>query len=153
MDMTWSDRIKGLEESGKSLTEIGRLIGKSPQAVSDIKQGRTREPGGMAAVRLHHLHLSIVGTDAPAPAEASVTEGQGKGLITKRALRVKLGLANDAGLALLLKLPRAQVAAWGEDEQLPALPAVLALVTPPPIDAPKAPSDLDADRIVPVEVA
>ncbi|WP_274340025.1 helix-turn-helix domain-containing protein [Xanthomonas campestris] len=60
--MTWSERIKGLEESGKSLTEIGRLIGKSPQAVSDIKQGRTREPGGMAAVRLHHLYLSIVGS-------------------------------------------------------------------------------------------
>ncbi|MEA9551711.1 XRE family transcriptional regulator [Xanthomonas campestris] len=62
MDMTWSERIKGLEESGKSLTEIGRLIGKSPQAVSDIKQGRTREPGGMAAVRLHHLYLSVVGS-------------------------------------------------------------------------------------------
>ncbi|TWQ31990.1 helix-turn-helix domain-containing protein, partial [Xanthomonas vasicola] len=53
MDITWADRIKALEEHGKSLTEIGRLIGKSPQAVSDIKQGRTREPGGMAAVRLH----------------------------------------------------------------------------------------------------
>ncbi|WP_416203744.1 helix-turn-helix domain-containing protein [Xanthomonas euvesicatoria] len=57
MDITWADRIKALEEHGKSLTEIGRLIGKSPQAVSDIKQGRTREPGGMAAVRLHNLYL------------------------------------------------------------------------------------------------
>ncbi|MGX2089222.1 hypothetical protein [Xanthomonas axonopodis] len=142
MDMTWSDRIKGLEESGKSLTEIGRLIGKSPQAVSDIKQGRTREPGGMAAVRLHHLHLSIVGA-IPDKARTG---------ITKRALRAKLGLANDAGLAVLLKLPRDQVDAWGEDEQLPALPAVLALVAPPPpTDAPKAPADVDAKRIIPVE--
>lgn len=141
--MTWSDRIKGLEESGKSLTEIGRLIGKSPQAVSDIKQGRTREPGGMAAVRLHHLHLSLVG---------AISDKARTG-VTKRALRAKLGLANDAGLAVLLKLPRDQVEAWGEDEQLPALPSVLALVAPQPIDAPKAPSDLDADRIVPVEVA
>ncbi|TWQ40136.1 helix-turn-helix domain-containing protein, partial [Xanthomonas vasicola] len=37
MDILWADRIKALEEHGKSLTEIGRLIGKSPQAVSDIK--------------------------------------------------------------------------------------------------------------------
>ncbi|NJC36411.1 hypothetical protein GGR60_000901 [Xanthomonas arboricola] len=70
MDMTWSDRIKGLEESGKSLTEIGRLIGKSPQAVSDIKQGRTREPGGMAAVRLHQLYQSIVACGPNADSDA-----------------------------------------------------------------------------------
>ncbi|MBB3832522.1 hypothetical protein FHR55_000688 [Xanthomonas arboricola] len=73
--------------------------------------------------------------------------------MTKRALRAKLGLSNDAGLAVVLKLPRNQVEAWGEDEHLPALPAVLALVAPQLTDAPKAPSDLDADRIVPVEVA
>lgn len=153
MDMTWSDRIKGLEESGKSLTEIGRLIGKSPQAVSDIKQGRTREPGGMAAVRLHHLHLSIVGTAARAPAEPSICEVQGAVPFTKRALRAKLGLSNDAGLAVLLKLPRDRVEAWGEDAPLPALPTVLALVATQPTEEPKAPSDLDAERIVPVEVA
>lgn len=63
MEITWADRIKALEEHGKSLTEIGRLIGKSPQAVSDIKQGRTREPGGMAAVRLHKLYLEAVAQD------------------------------------------------------------------------------------------
>ena len=61
MDITWACRIKLLEEHGRSLTEIGRLIGKSPQAVSDIKQGRTREPGGMAAVRLHALYLEVGG--------------------------------------------------------------------------------------------
>ncbi|MFA8515746.1 helix-turn-helix domain-containing protein [Xanthomonas campestris] len=153
MDMTWSDRIKGLEESGKSLTEIGRLIGKSPQAVSDIKQGRTREPGGMAAVRLHHLHQSIVGTAVQSSAGSSVSKGQGTVAITKRALRAKLGLANDAGLAVLLKLPRDQIEAWGEDDQLPALPSVLALVAPQPKVAPNVLPDLDAERIVPVEVA
>lgn len=58
MDTTWADRIRALEARGWSLTEIGRAIEKSPQAVSDIKQGRTREPGGMAAVRLHQLHAS-----------------------------------------------------------------------------------------------
>lgn len=153
MEMTWSDRIKGLEESGKSLTEIGRLIGKSPQAVSDIKQGRTREPGGMAAVRLHHLHLSIVGAAASARAEPSISEAQGAVSFTKRELRAKLGLSNETGLAVLLKLPRDRVEAWGEDAPLPALPTVLALVATQPTEEPKAPSDLDAERIVPVEVA
>lgn len=58
MDITWADRIKDLETRGWSLTEIGRVIGKSTSTVSDIKQGRTREPGGMAAVKLHDLHES-----------------------------------------------------------------------------------------------
>ena len=55
MDTTWADQIKALEARGWSLTGIGHAIGKSPQTVSDLKQGRTKEPGGMAAVRLHHL--------------------------------------------------------------------------------------------------
>ncbi|AZB52531.1 YdaS family helix-turn-helix protein [Xanthomonas citri pv. glycines] len=75
------------------------------------------------------------------------------GPVTKRALREKLGLANDAGLAVVLKLPREQVEAWGDDEQLPALPSVLALLAPPAVEVRKAPADCDADRIVPVEVA
>lgn len=58
MEITWADRIKALEQRGWSLTEIGRAIGKSPQTVSDIKQGRTKEPGGMAAVQLHHLYAT-----------------------------------------------------------------------------------------------
>ncbi|HDS1091567.1 TPA: helix-turn-helix transcriptional regulator [Stenotrophomonas maltophilia] len=58
MEITWADRIKALEERGWSLTEIGRAIGKSPQTVSDLKQGRTKEPGGMAAVQLHHLYAT-----------------------------------------------------------------------------------------------
>ena len=57
-DITWANRIKALEARGWSLTEIGRAIGKSPQTVSDLKQGRTREPGGMAAVNLHHLYAT-----------------------------------------------------------------------------------------------
>lgn len=56
MDKTWADRIKELEARDWSLTAIGRAIGLSPQSVSEIKQGRTKEPGGMAAVKLHHLH-------------------------------------------------------------------------------------------------
>ena len=73
MNTSWSDRIKALEDRGWSLTEIGKAIGKSPQAVSDIKQGRTREPGGMAAVHLHHLFTT--GATPPAAPVAVAEAG------------------------------------------------------------------------------
>lgn len=60
---TWADRITELESWGWSLTGLGRATGLSPQALSDIKQGRTREPNGMRAVRLHNLHST--GTRPP----------------------------------------------------------------------------------------
>lgn len=66
MEITWADRIKTLEARGWSLTAIGDAIGKSTSAVSDIKQKRTKEPGGMAAVNLHHLYA----TGAKPPASA-----------------------------------------------------------------------------------
>lgn len=72
MEITWADRIKALEGRGWSLTDIGRAIGKSPQTVSDIKQGRTKEPGGMAAVQLHHLHS----TGAKPPVVRPAPEGE-----------------------------------------------------------------------------
>jgi len=60
---TWADRIAGLEEAGWSLTKIGDTIELSPQSLSDIKQGRSKEPRGMAAVRLHELHARVCGGD------------------------------------------------------------------------------------------
>lgn len=60
---TWTSIISDLEARRWSLTAIGRAIGLSPQAVSDIKQGRTKAPSGMAAVRLHDLHTQ--GTPPP----------------------------------------------------------------------------------------
>lgn len=51
----WTSRIIELEESGWSLTAIAEHIGLSPSAVSEIKQGRSKAPRGMAAVRLHGM--------------------------------------------------------------------------------------------------
>ena len=51
----WSSRIKQLERAGWTLVGIGREIGMSTGAVSDIKNGRSSEPRGMAAVRLYEL--------------------------------------------------------------------------------------------------
>ncbi len=114
---------------------------------------RVRSIESVTGISKHELRPDIFGPGPfPAPEQGDSVE-QVSAEITKRELREKLGLSNDAGLAVLLKLPRDRVEAWGEDEQLPALPAVLALVAPQPTDEPKVPSDLDAERIVPVEVA
>lgn len=53
---TWAERVTALRQSGMTLAGIARHIGISPQGACDIEQGRTREPMGMAAVRLYMLH-------------------------------------------------------------------------------------------------
>lgn len=71
---TWSERIAALESAGWSLTGLAREVGISPQALSDVKQGRTSEPRGMAAVRLHALHSALLAQkagDAPEQDEAA----------------------------------------------------------------------------------
>lgn len=65
---TWSQRVIALEAAGWSLTRLSKELGISQQALSDIKQGRTIEPRGMAAVRLHSLHEEL------AKAEPAATE-------------------------------------------------------------------------------
>lgn len=63
--MNWALVVSDLEKLGWSLTGLGKAIGLSPQAVSDIKQGRTRAPTGMAAVNLYHLHRRSEEPSAP----------------------------------------------------------------------------------------
>lgn len=64
---SWACIVSDLEALGWSLTGLGNAIGLSPQAVSDIKQGRTKAPTGMAAVKLHALHQRREGPcDQPA---------------------------------------------------------------------------------------
>ena len=57
---TWSERIIELEATGLSLTEIADRIEASLSSVSEIKQGRSKQPCGMAAVNLHALHKERV---------------------------------------------------------------------------------------------
>jgi transcriptional regulator with XRE-family HTH domain len=54
---TWANRIRDLRELGMTLAEIGTEIGIATSSVSDIATGRTKEPGGDAALKLHSLHL------------------------------------------------------------------------------------------------
>lgn len=75
--------------------------------------------------------------------------------MSKRALRARLGLGSDAHLATVLKLPLAEVAAWPEEQGVPAVPQVLQLlgVQGQPPSAASAPADTDADRIISLDAA
>jgi hypothetical protein len=71
---TWSQRVIELEAAGRSITAIAAEVGMSQQALSDVKAGRSKEPRGMAAVRLHALHSALVAqnaADAPEQDEAA----------------------------------------------------------------------------------
>lgn len=75
MEPTWAIRIRDLEALGWSLTGLGEVIGLSAQGVSDIKQGRTKAPTGMAAVRLHRLHQQGQPPASAAEVEAAPVKG------------------------------------------------------------------------------
>lgn len=65
MNPTWSEKVIALESNGWSLTALAAACERSVSWVSDIKQGRTTEPGGMAAVKLHNLYST--GEKPPMP--------------------------------------------------------------------------------------
>ncbi len=71
MRTTWAQMIADLEAADWSLTGIGDKVGLSPQSISDIKQGRTVEPRGMAAVELHALHRREMAAQKRKAAEAA----------------------------------------------------------------------------------
>ncbi|PZU17576.1 MAG: hypothetical protein DI589_25945 [Shinella sp.] len=74
--------------------------------------------------------------------------------MSKRALRARLGFANDKQLATVLGLPLAQVESWEEERALPGVPEVLRLLgVQAQAIAEAPPEDPDETRIVPVEVA
>lgn len=65
----WARRIQRMEASGWTLTELANQLGVAVSTLSDIKNGRTIEPKGMAAVRLfqldEHLHGALPDQVAP----------------------------------------------------------------------------------------
>lgn len=56
MNINWSIKIKELEAAGFSLTKLSEETGLAVSSISDIKQGYTKEPKGMAAVIIHDIH-------------------------------------------------------------------------------------------------
>lgn len=109
----------------------------------DASQGpATEQPSARAVFGQHQPGI------APAPVPVASSG------VSKRALRQRLGFAADAPLAKLLRLPLEQVAAWPDDQPMPALPQVLQLLGRGEEPAgPSARPDPDAGRIVAVEGA
>jgi transcriptional regulator with XRE-family HTH domain len=65
---TWSDRIRRLEADGWTLAELAKAVGIAYSTLNDIKNGRTQEPKGMAAVRLYCLAPDTQDQEEPADA-------------------------------------------------------------------------------------
>lgn len=168
-----------IEKQGAGQAGIARLLGVSPQAVSQWVSGVRPVPPRHAiaieaatGVSRHDLRPDVFGPAEATPVataeqpSARAVFGAASGSlahsgpclahsgVTKRALRQRLGFAADAPLAKLLRLPLEQVATWPDDEPMPALPQVLQLLGRGEEPAePSARADPDAGRIVAVEGA
>lgn len=55
---SWKKIITALEARGWSIAEQARRSGGNPAALSHIKNGLSKAPVGMVAVKLHALHES-----------------------------------------------------------------------------------------------
>lgn len=130
-------------------TEVARICQIKPPSVSEWRST------GIPPARRQYLELLR-------PDAFGVESGEARQAIgalvdsrmSKRALRARLGLSSDAHLAKVLGVPAEEVAAWLEEESVPAIPQVLKLLgTQEAPAAPSEPEDPDADRIVNVEAA
>lgn len=61
----WTDKIVDLEGAGLSLVAIAEFVGMTPAAVSELKQGRTKEPRFTSATKLLALHVEHCGPGRP----------------------------------------------------------------------------------------
>lgn len=158
--MDWNNHIELLICAGATPTLIAQRIGVTPNAIREIRAGRTKAPRAAAAFELAKLTpADFKRADSPCPLPGSQRQqiaAQVDTRMSKRALRARLGLSSDKQLAKVLQLPVEEVEGWEEERALPSVPEVLRLlgvqqqpaaaVEPPPVDP-------DDDRIVPVEVA
>lgn len=131
-------------------TEVARICHIKPPSVSEWRST------GIPPARRQYLELLRPGafvTDGQPTRQAIAARVDSR--MSKRALRARLGLTSDAHLAKVLKLPVDQVAAWPEEQGVPALPQVLQLlgVQQEHPTALAAPNDPDADRVIQVQVA
>lgn len=158
-----------IEKSGAGQAGIARLLGVSPQAVNQWVSGIRPVPSrhvlaieAASGISRHELLPDVFGPapDAVAPLSSAASGSQAASalvdsLMSKRALRAKLGLSTDRQLAKVLQLPVGEVSAWADEDMVPALPEVLQLLGPSEQQEPAKPAceDPDADRIGLIEVA
>ncbi|PPE74612.1 hypothetical protein C3942_07570 [Solimonas fluminis] len=55
MDIDWKERVLCCERAGLSRADIADFCGLSYSSLGDLMRGATREPRGMAAVKLWQL--------------------------------------------------------------------------------------------------
>ncbi|MDQ7310657.1 hypothetical protein [Stenotrophomonas sp. Sm10] len=147
-------------EQAEFATRAGTTIGYLRKALSkgqrfDGALVRRLSLESAGSVSLTDLRPDIwPGDDKPQPTVVDQIRGEVDCRMSKRALRAKLGVANDRLLAKVLKLPTEQVEGWPEDGALPALPEIQRLlgVQEQP-QAQPAPHDPDENRYAPLEVA
>lgn len=146
--MDWKSHIEGLLSAGATVDQLAAGMGVTPNAVREIRAGRTRSPRADAAFRLAAMKPGELGTSAR---EIGLEVDS---RMSKRALRARLRIASDRHLATLLQLPTGEVEAWPEEGTLPALPQIQRLLgTEPQAAAEPANEDPDANRIAPVDTA
>ncbi|HEL3863034.1 hypothetical protein [Stenotrophomonas maltophilia] len=146
--MDWKSHIEGLLSAGATVDQLAAGMGVTPNAVREIRAGRTRSPRADAAFRLAAMKPGELGTSAR---EIGLEVDS---RMSKRALRAKLGMDSDRHLATLLQLPVEEVEAWPEEGVLPALPQIQRLFgAEPQAAAEPANEDPDANRIAPVDTA
>ncbi len=88
MNTSWSEKVRALELIGWSLTGLAEAVGLSVQALSDVKQGRTRAPAGMAAVQLHHLYSTGAKPPTPEVPRPELLAGEAKCPVRRAAALV-----------------------------------------------------------------
>ncbi len=159
-----------VERTGTGQAGLARLLGVTPQAVNQWVNGNRPVPSRhvlaierATGVSRHELRPDVFGPGAASDSQEQPHEqptvvdqirGEVDSRMSKRALRAKLGVANDKLLAKVLQLPVEQVEGWAEEGALPAYPSIRRLLgVEEKSQAPSAPADPDEDRIIPVEAA
>ncbi|HGM7062893.1 TPA: helix-turn-helix transcriptional regulator [Stenotrophomonas maltophilia] len=148
--MDWKSHIEVLLSAGATVEQLASGMGVTPNAVREIRAGRTRSPRADAAFKLADMKPDQFG-ESPLTHLTALFDTR----MSKRALRAKLGLSSDLHLAKVLHLPVEQVSGWADDDMVPALPQVMKLLGQAEQQEPAKPAndDPDADRITPIEVA
>jgi len=154
MDKSWADIIGELQSKGMTYAQIGEAIGSAGSTVGDLASGRSQSPRASSALALLRLHTARCAAADPASSLKAGIGARVDSRMSKRALRARVGMNSDVHLAKVLRLPVEQVAAWPEEQGIPALPQVLQLLgVHEQTAADAAPIDPDAERVIQVQVA
>lgn len=147
--MDWKSHIEGLLSAGATVDLLAVGMGVTPNAVREIRAGRTKSPRADAAFKLAAMKPEqfAAGRQQACRAINALIDSR----MSKRALRARLGLSSDAHLATVLGLSAQEVEGWPEEETIPQTPQVLSLLEIQEPDYPE--EDPDSGWVTNVEMA